>query len=123
VAFDAEGEWSFVAETSHHRAIFRPVEETLLVDLLENARAAEPQAGAPPGHDARGPAPARHMTVTQRMVLELHNHPEYISRTQREWANALGCSPSTINDAPAWKTILRLRANNEADRRERSDPP
>lgn len=82
------------------------------------AAAAAADSPAPPRNIARG----GRGNANQRMLELLHNEPKSVDWTQRQWADRLGCGPSTIATTPAWQTIMKARALSAADRAERSDP-
>ena len=64
----------------------------------------------------------RPATVNERMLAQLEADPERIGWSARKWADALGCSPSTVTLTPAWRRLMTARALNRAQRTEsRSD--
>jgi hypothetical protein len=70
------------------------------------------------GGKPRKPA-TRGATVNQRMLAQLRGEPQSTHWTQRTWAEFLGCSPSAVAQAPAWKTVKTARALEAAGRLDR----
>lgn len=68
------------------------------------------------------PAPRRKGTVSQRILDTIDKRPESVNWSQREWAQHLKCSPSTVAEAPAWKTVQGLRAMYRAQKATRQPP-
>jgi hypothetical protein len=76
------------------------------------------KAPSPPHVRSAG---GRRATVNQRMLEQLQRDPTSVGWTQRRWATVLGCKPSAVAKAAAWKTITTARAMNESERRNRPE--
>jgi hypothetical protein len=86
----------------------------LLADLrFEAGRAAALRQTAPPL-----PRP-RNGTINQCMLEELQRNPLSAGWSQREWAEHLRCSPSTVAEAGAWRTVQLVRVEEQAARLQR----
>src|SRR5262249_14205252 len=122
VRFDADKEWHLGTAMSHHRAIFRPVDETLLVDLLEAARAADPAAPPVDPIEVRTHTPPKSAKqnhkgkrINGQMLELLQADSSRVNWTARQWASHLGCSVSTVQGTKAWDNILTTRKLQTAD--------
>jgi hypothetical protein len=106
--------------TTHHRAVFRPVDESLLANL-EEAAGGSPAApgGLPP--DAQTTT-RRGATVNQRMLDIMTRDPDSVRWTLGKWAERLECTRQAVNDTPAWKRIMIARKMTQAEKVSRAKP-
>jgi hypothetical protein len=128
VKFDSHPGWRFGAATSHLRAVFRPVGESLLGDLLEAARAADPAAPPSDPIEVRTPTPPepakqryKGKRINERMLEMLQDDSSRVNWTARQWADHLGCSVSTVQGTRTWENILTTRKLQAVDATNREE--
>jgi hypothetical protein len=60
------------------------------------------------------------LTVDEKMVLKLLAHREKCQGwTAEQWKEAVGCSKTSIINAPTWKNLMMMRADAKESRRNR----
>jgi hypothetical protein len=99
--------------------IDRPGCAAELRDTLEFLRRAmAPAPGTPPAGEsgAKGKRPgSKHKWIDEKMMKKLLADPESVGWSARAWAEHLECSPSTIHETTAWKSVMCARALRKAE--------
>src|SRR5262249_10327443 len=75
----------------------------------------------PPGEPADGPD-RKGKRINEQMLGRLQREPESLYWSAQQWADALGCSKSTIAETHTWKTTIRAaKARERAEREMRQE--
>lgn len=84
-----------------------------------NANPTDSQTSAP-ANDNDTDQNRKGKRINERILGKLQQYPDSLYWSAQQWADALGCSKSTIAETPTWKTTIRAaRAMQQAERETR----
>jgi hypothetical protein len=97
--------------------------------IVDDLRECQPAPGLPERTNAKqANAPAtpnqarKGKMINERMLARLQKEPESMLWSARQWADALGCSKSTIAETTTWKNTLQaIKAKERTEREMRQE--